>query len=802
MSFGTFNEFVAAAFKQRVSPFDYQRRLAEDPECKSRLINIPTGCGKTAAVVLAWLWNRVKKKRADWPRRLVYCLPMRTLVEQTRDSVRDWLRNLGNLQFDGDGDHAGRIGVHILMGGEEKTDWDLYPEYEAILIGTQDMLLSRALNRGYGMSRYRWPMHFGSLNNDCLWVMDETQLMGVGVESSAQLNAFRNAEKKGARPCCHTWWMSATLDEAQLATVDHPRPANGWPTIKLENEDLGLPGIRDRFHAKKKIARAPVSLNAMTKDNSKPLAKFISERHAPGALTLVITNRVLRSQKIYERLLNDGLPAERTALVHSRFRPSDRRAQEKILHTASERVVVATQAVEAGVDISARVLITELAPWPSLVQRFGRCNRYGEYPDGAQIFWIDVKPDGDKDELVLPYSAGELSAARELLGKLCDDAGPRSLKEKIEYQAPRKIRPVVRRKDLVDLFDTTPDLSGNDLDVSRYVRDGDDNDVQVYWRQVPSDTPPEDEPRAQREEICRVSIVAFASFLQKKKPQPRIFAWNALDERWEPVKRARPGQMYLIDRESGGYSDTLGWTGEAKDKPSLNFVPPKGKEHDAISRDRQSFVGNFVLLDKHTADVANETEKLIAWLSLEETAACALRTAARWHDVGKAHEYFQRWMTDSAPARTNELWAKSDHNRRPPRDRRGFTRSDVRSAPERSAFPKALRGKAAVKYWEIIIENLSKAGWSWGCVSAVDSCGLLEVHESWLTFFNGSIIIEISNEEPEADRAVRRHVRRHGNRVAPAHYATAPIGAPRWDGRGRNPGRAEDLAVQSLAPLG
>jgi hypothetical protein len=28
-----------------------------------------------------------------------------------------------------------------------------------------------------------------------------------------------------------------------------------------------------------------------------------------------------------------------------------------------------------------------------------------------------------------------------------------------------------------------------------------------------------------------------------------------------------------------------------------------------------------------------------------------------------------------------------------------------------------------VKYWEIIADNLSKAGWSWGCVSAVDSRG-------------------------------------------------------------------------------
>jgi hypothetical protein len=28
-----------------------------------------------------------------------------------------------------------------------------------------------------------------------------------------------------------------------------------------------------------------------------------------------------------------------------------------------------------------------------------------------------------------------------------------------------------------------------------------------------------------------------------------------------------------------------------------------------------------------------------------------------------------------------------------------------------------------MKYWEIIADNLSKAGWSWGCVSALDSEG-------------------------------------------------------------------------------
>lgn len=61
-------------------PYTYQEELAGGNvgrPCASQLIDIPTGLGKTAAVVLAWLWNRVALQRKDWPRRLVYCLTIR-----------------------------------------------------------------------------------------------------------------------------------------------------------------------------------------------------------------------------------------------------------------------------------------------------------------------------------------------------------------------------------------------------------------------------------------------------------------------------------------------------------------------------------------------------------------------------------------------------------------------------------------------------------------------------------------------------------------------------------------------------
>ncbi len=88
-----FETFFANAFacdhERGRRPFPYQHRLARDPW--PDLLDIPTGLGKTAAVSLAWLWKRGWRDGARsavidpaTPRRLVWCLPMRVLVEQAR----------------------------------------------------------------------------------------------------------------------------------------------------------------------------------------------------------------------------------------------------------------------------------------------------------------------------------------------------------------------------------------------------------------------------------------------------------------------------------------------------------------------------------------------------------------------------------------------------------------------------------------------------------------------------------------------------------------------------------------------
>lgn len=642
----TFLEFFKTA-TSKPAPYDYQQRLAALP-CESRLINIPTGLGKTAAVIHAWLWNRVHLQSENWPRRLVYCLPMRTLVEQTHDEAARWLENLGL---------SDQVGLHLLMGGEVAGEWDIHPEKNAILIGTQDMLLSRALNRGYGMSRYRWPMHFGLLNNDCLWVMDETQLMGVSVETSAQLDGFRAAWPAFGQ--CPTWWMSATLDDSRLATVDaHPDKTDRLTLSEAERVG-GRPA--ELFTAKKSVARCDLSLTPATKtDYAAKLAALVAEKHQPGTLTLLVVNRVSRAQEVFAALTTAGKKNQpplcdpaRVALVHSRFRRADRAKHEQLLFGEGDRIVIATQAVEAGVDVSARLLITELAPWSSLVQRIGRCNRRAEFSD-SEVLWLDLQPKDEKDNLCLPYSKEDLDQARTALSSLTD-ASPQAL-SRVKVAEPKIIRPVLRRRDLIDLFDTTPDICGLDLDISRYIRDAQDNDVQFFWREVTDAAPLETQPQPAREELCRIPIGDAAKFLKNSKTA--AWQWNPLDQKWTKADKPRPGAVYLIAATSGGYDDALGWTGEAKSQDFTIHRPQDGcaDSHDANT---SSFASHWLTLAQHSTDVVAETDLIACSLALEEADAAVLRTAAQWHDVGKAHPAFQTMLRNGDTSRDGTLWAKS-----------------------------------------------------------------------------------------------------------------------------------------------
>jgi CRISPR-associated endonuclease/helicase Cas3 len=653
----TFDEFFQSA--TGTAPYGYQRDFASAPRLPD-LLEAPTGSGKTATAVLGWLWRRrhgTSEQRAEAGRRLVFCLPMRTLVEQTERAARRWSESLG-LRED--------LGVHTLLGGAVDDDWQEHPERDAILIGTQDQLLSRALMRGYAMSRYLWPIHFALLNNDCTWVMDEVQLMGVGASTAAQLQAFR--ERLQVAGSVQTVWMTATLAEGRLRTVDVRRAFVRQPFVADEAP------LKRRLHAQKTLTKA---VNAAGKKGSLgDLAKEIAAAHQPGTLTLVVVNRVARAQELRTLLAKAGA-VKRVALVHSRFRPGDRRRiQDAALSGSFEGVLVATQAIEAGVDLSAKTLFTELAPWPSLVQRFGRLNRAGEHEDSRAV-WIDL--DTDDDETCLPYEAPLLMKSRERLSGL-QDVSPRSLAA-VTSDSEEPTLPVLRRKDLLELFDTEPDLAGHDIDVSRYVRATDDRDVQVAWRNIGKDPPSNDAPDLRREELCSVPFYE----LEKLAKEHRIWRFDSLRKKWIKVERLFPGLAVVVDVAVGGYDSETGFTRDKSDLPRSLEEP--GLSPDSDAGDRLTYgAADYVTMQTHADDTALEMTTLLAHLG-GLTAAfvdkAEMVDAARWHDTGKIHPAFQAMLTAGLPSddsrKSGGPWAKSDGKHRASNPRR-FFRHELASA--------------------------------------------------------------------------------------------------------------------------
>jgi len=598
---------------------------------------------------------------------------MRVLVEQTRDNAHHWLSKL---------ELTDKIGLHILMGGDADADWDLKPEKPAILIGTQDMLLSRALNRGYGMSHYRWPMAFGLLNNDCLWVFDEVQLMGSGLATSTQLDAFR--EIFGTFGVGRSIWMSATLKEDWLYTVDFEHLARSIERLELSEADKRHANLGQRIEAPKRLYECTIPVSRPDK-----IADAILSAHKLESRTLVVVNTVKRAVALYKELTEllakqSGTPIPELVLIHSRFRPDDRKRHINRLLAdppPAGLIAVTTQVVEAGVDVDARTLFTELAPWSSLVQRFGRCNRRGDFADAA-VYWMDLfraeernaqgkersKTDRDKEieSNVPPYVLEELSAAAVQLREM-DNVSIACLEARIARLSPKILallfpyepRHVIRRKDLIELFDTTPDLAGNDIDVSRFIRDSEDFDVQVFWRNVAGKVPEENEPGPRRDELCSVPVKDFRKFLQKKT----VFRKDFLQGKWIPTQEFQiyPGQTYLIPVSEGGYDPEVGWD------PSAGADKTRPVESETVLRpsdwndaDQHSDGLPWQRISEHSDMVVRDLGRLLRALGIDlgKEHVESLNHAARWHDRGKAHEVFRSAIVMDDD-HTADDWAKA-----------------------------------------------------------------------------------------------------------------------------------------------
>lgn len=800
-----FAEFFRRATGGR-HPYAYQLEVALGPW--PELLQAPTGAGKTEAVGIAWLWKRGWRLPGhgacrecacpdpETPRRLVWCLPMRVLVEQTANRFRKILSNLGILN-DGKEHSEGGVRVYVLMGGAEnlyRGSWLECPESDQILVGTQDILLSGALNRAYATWPPHWPLHFGLLNVDAFWVMDEIQLMGVGRTTSVQLQCLfdRHARRPGARALLdreaeepprrlrRTLWMSATLGEGGWAATpeaaeeaaplrrldvatrspvmaggaggvgsaecskeypkEYPKTCelmrygqSGPETLKEAIATLAAQreqssnsvqesqqepqqesqGGSSRFDnavlslRKEEVAKVEDEKNRRRRKGSKGKGQQSPQQEREGSRwiddvvfyafhqlvqrwgqkipkrILFFVNTVRRAQLLYGMLQQYSgklEPKPNFLLLHSRFRGSDRKARtEKLLEflgrdrnqSGRPKVVVSTQVLEAGVDVEADLLVTELAPWPSLVQRFGRLNRWGGSPDGGKA--IVVCPEVISEDYARPYRKEQLEKSREFLERLAQGNNmgnnefsiATSALETVRYDLPLE-PPVLREHHLEDLFCTDEDLSGSWTDVSEFVRSLEGKvDVFVSWPPGDHEGEPPEDRIPSRDDLCPVPFYELKKYLGGRTAWVLRVSYRHGGRRaiWREAAANEifPGQIVWLKRRPDLYDGTLGWrasgvppskatddggSGGADGSPAQDAQTGAdgtfpwhegGIDDDPLSvRIRPSTTGTGMLLGVHLTKAENEARKLGVELGLGKTVRERLQEAAVWHDAGKA----------------------------------------------------------------------------------------------------------------------------------------------------------------------
>ena len=215
-----FETFFQVATGHR--PHGYQARIARDglPD----VVEAPTGTGKTG-VILAWLWRRLRAEHAAaTPRRLVYALPQRSLVDQVAGEARQWLAE----------PRAGRPGCAARgdgRPGQTQGEWREDMHKPAIVVGTVDSLVSKALNRGYGIGRAIYPIDFALVTNGAHWVIDEIQLCPESDDDAAAACRVRGAVRHGGavRADLHVGDRArrAAGDRGQPGGADHGRDPSG-----------------------------------------------------------------------------------------------------------------------------------------------------------------------------------------------------------------------------------------------------------------------------------------------------------------------------------------------------------------------------------------------------------------------------------------------------------------------------------------------------------------------------------------------------------------------------------------------
>lgn len=403
-------------------PFPWQESLFLDWFSQGKTPTsccLPTGLGKTSIVAV---WLIALGYGAHVPRRLVYVVNRRTVVDQTTTEVERLRENLPKLELPG----TDTLAISTLRGQfADNREWSADPSRPAVIVGTVDMIGSRLLFSGYGVGFKAKPLHAGFLGQDALIVHDEAHL-----EPAFQrlILAIREEQIrcKDFVPL-HVMELTATTRSMNAGhsfelTVEERNPPEVIPE-PMEDEP-SIHAVWRRLKARKNLVLTPAE-----DEKAVPgaIAKIAEEYKDRRASVLVFARSLEAVTAVQKELAKTKRPI---VLLTGTIRGKERdELVEKVefkrflkgAGVGETAYLVCTSAGEVGIDISADHMVCDLSTFESMAQRFGRVNRYG-LRDDTHISVVYPTTFDDKDKLS-PFRAATL----KLLHYLHGEASPESL---------------------------------------------------------------------------------------------------------------------------------------------------------------------------------------------------------------------------------------------------------------------------------------------------------------------------------------------------------------------------------------
>lgn len=369
----------------------WQLEKIKDLRDKNVILVAPTGYGKTE---FAFLWSNGEK--------FFYTLPLRAAVNQIFERAKEIFQDasssekVGLLHSDAD--------VYLLSdGGESQANlrsYDLarqlaYP----VLISTGDQFFPYAL-RSPGYEKIYVTFSYSRL------VIDEVQAYDPRA-AAIVVKFMEDAVRLGGKFLL----MTATLPKFVKDEIDRVIGQENCELLNLYQEEESKFEQLKKHDVKVELIKNAVSENRPDFGVPEDKLEEILDKAKEGNRVLVIANTVKQAQDIFGRLEkwieknpDYKLLRDKIWLLHSRFTQADRSELEtKICGDRARKIVgefqnpkpdnenqgkilVATQVVEASLDIDADVLFTEIAPLDALVQRMGRVlRRYDPRTDPEKI---------------------------------------------------------------------------------------------------------------------------------------------------------------------------------------------------------------------------------------------------------------------------------------------------------------------------------------------------------------------------------------------------------------------------------